>query len=434
MDFAQSVAYIESTKRFGSKPGLAVMSRMLEKMENPQKKYKAVHIAGTNGKGSTSALVANVLQKSGYQVGLFTSPPIFSELERIRINGENITEQAFAEICTDVRALAEELEQEGLRYPTEFEIYTLIAFAYFAQQNVDIAVFEVGMGGRLDSTNVCDSAVSVITAIGYDHMQWLGNSLEEIAGEKAGIIRESVPVVVYPQQELAVSDVLKKTAEEKHAPLVDASLVHITVKKCDLYGSTFDFDDGKVCLSDLAIALAGEHQIKNSVTAVDALLTLRNLGYTIPNESIKEGLRSTVWHGRFEVIRREPLVIADGGHNQQCMSALAACVEKFLGEYERILVFSMFADKDCLSAISAVEGLFGCVIVTEMQHKRRAKAEELAKYFHGEVNVIKDPAEAVEYAESLAENLKLQGKKAAIVISGSLNLLEELAQRNGKGE
>lgn len=161
-----------------------------------------------------------------------------------------------------MRALAEELEQEGLRYPTEFEIYTLIAFAYFAQQNVDIAVFEVGMGGRLDSTNVCDSAVSVITAIGYDHMQWLGNSLEEIAGEKAGIIREGVPVVVYSQQDPAVSAVLKKTAEEKHAPLVDTSLVRVTVKKCDLYGSTFDFDDGKVCLSDLAIALAGEHQTK----------------------------------------------------------------------------------------------------------------------------------------------------------------------------
>lgn len=434
MDFTQSVAYIESTKRFGSKPGLAVMSKMLEKMDNPQKKYKTVHIAGTNGKGSTSALVANVLQKSGYKVGLFTSPPIFSELERIRINGENITEQAFAEICTDVKSLAEELVREGLRYPTEFEIYTLIAFAYFARQNVDIAVFEVGMGGRLDSTNVCDSAVSVITAIGFDHMQWLGNSLEEIAGEKAGIIREGVPVVVYPQKDSSVRAVLKKAAEEKHAPLVDASLVHVTVKKCDLYGSTFDFDDGKVCLSDLTIALAGEHQIRNCQTAVEALLTLRNLGYTIPDESIKEGVRSTVWHGRFEVIRREPLMIADGGHNQQCMSALAACVEKFLGEYERILVFSMFADKDCLSAISTVDGLFGCVIVTEMQHKRRAKAEELAKYFHGEVCVIKDPAEAVAYAESLAENLKLQGKKAAIVISGSLNLLEELAQRNGKGE
>ena len=426
MNYSQAAAYIASTGRFGSKPGLTVMQRMLEKMGEPQKKYKAVHITGTNGKGSTAAYVSNVLMRCGYRTGLFTSPPMFSELDRIRLDGINIPEEDFAEICEYIKELADGLEQEGVRYPTEFELYTLIAFEYFARSNVDIAVLEVGMGGRLDSTNVCDSAVSAITAVGLDHMQWLGDTLAQIAWEKAGIIRQGVPVVVYPEQAPEVLETIRQAAAEKNAPVLDAARCTVQIRECTIQGSVFDLSLGEDRLDEIRIAMVGEHQIKNCVTAVRVLLCLRDQGWRIGPDALRAGLAQTHWNGRFEVIRQKPLVILDGGHNRQCMEALAACVEQFLGGYEKILVFSMFEDKDYISAIPAIRGLFDRVIVAEMQHQRKARAEDLAALFSGDVQVKKDPAEAVAAAKAAAEALEAEGKPAAVVITGSLNLLEEL--------
>ncbi|MBP3347505.1 MAG: bifunctional folylpolyglutamate synthase/dihydrofolate synthase, partial [Clostridia bacterium] len=209
MTYNEALAFIKSTGKFGSRPGLEVISALLKKMGDPQNNVKCVHIAGTNGKGSTSAYIASVMRQAGYRTGMFTSPPIMDETERIQLNGQYIDKAEFAEITEFVKAAADKVEADGLHYPTEFELFTAVAFEYFSRKNVDIAVLETGMGGRLDATNVCKPIVCIITAMGLDHTQYLGDTIEKIAAEKAGIIKENTPVVLYPEQEPGARAVVK---------------------------------------------------------------------------------------------------------------------------------------------------------------------------------------------------------------------------------
>lgn len=430
MNYENALAYIKSTGKFGSRPGLEVISKLLEKMGDPQKKIKAVHIAGTNGKGSCASYISHILCENGYNTGLFTSPPITHETERIQLNGKYIDENDFAVITEYVKSFADTLEDDGLHYPTEFELFTAVAFEYFARKNVDFAVLETGMGGRLDATNVCVPIVSDITAIGLDHTQWLGDTLEKIAVEKGGIIKNGVPVVLYPEQDNSARCALTKIAEEKNSRLYDSKDAIYTIKETLIEGSVFDYSYGNIHFENLCTHLIGVHQVKNAVNAITAILALKDSGYSISDESIRNGIQKTQWQGRFEIVYKKPLVIFDGGHNEQCMSALVKCVDMYLGDYKKILVFSMFKDKDCTNSIALLKGRFNERIVCEMLHQRHAEAEYIASKFDEDVTIIKDTHAALKEAVNRAENYEKQGIKTAVVVCGSLNLLEEILHKN----
>ena len=430
MNYENALEYIKSTGKFGSRPGLEVISRLLEKMGSPQKRVRCVHIAGTNGKGSCASYVSHILCECKYKTGLFTSPPITDETERIQLDGKYIDKDDFAEITEYVKSFADILETEGLHYPTEFELFTAVAFEFFARKKVDIAVLETGMGGRLDATNVCDPAVSVITAIGLDHTQWLGDTIEKIAREKCGIIKNGVPVVLYPEQDESARCAVIDIANKKSSQLYDTKDVDYTIKETSIEGSTFDYVYNNVSLTDIHTPLIGVHQVKNAINAITVTIALRNQGYNISDESIKNGIRKTQWPGRFEIVYKKPLVIFDGGHNEQCMSALVKCVDMYLKDYKKILVFSMFKDKDCTNSIALLNGRFDERIVCEMVNKRRAEAEYIAECFDESVTVIKNTSDALSEAVSRAKKYEEQGIRSAVVVCGSLNLLEEILQCN----
>lgn len=426
MTYDEAVRYIKDTGKFGSKLGLEVMTELLRRMGNPQKKFKAVHIAGTNGKGSASAYISSALCANGYKTGLFTSPPIIDETERIQVDGSFADKTEFAEITEYVKQFADGMEADGYRYPTEFELFTAVAFEYFARQRVDIAVVEVGLGGRLDATNVCEPVLCVIMTIALEHTQWLGDTLEKIAYEKAGIIKDGVPVVMYPELANEVRTVIKREAQKHGSTVYDSADVLINTVKSDINGNTFDYDDGIHCVNNVQTRLIGLHQIKNCTAALKALFALQDSGFDIDIEKALDGIKNTRWQGRFDIMQNEPLVIFDGGHNEQCMRALVSCVDMYLKPYKKILVFSMFADKDCVNSVKLLKGRFDVRIVTEMRHKRRATAEYISTCFDEDVTVIRDTGEAVKGAVRLARESDENGTRSAVVVCGSLNLLEEV--------
>lgn len=429
MTYDEAVRYIKDTGKFGSKLGLEVMTNLLHKMGDPQKKFKAVHIAGTNGKGSASAYISSALCANGYKTGLFTSPPITDETERIQINGSFADKNEFAAITEYVKRFADGMEADGYRYPTEFELFTAVAFEYFARQKVDVAVVEVGLGGRLDATNVCEPALCVIMTIALEHTQWLGDTLEKIAYEKAGIIKDGVPVVMYPELADEVRNVIKSEAQKHGSAVYDSADVLINTVKSDINGSVFDYNDGIRRVDNVQTHLIGLHQIKNCTAALKALFALQSVGFDINIKKTLDGIKNTRWRGRFDIMQNEPLVIFDGGHNEQCMRALVSCVDRYLKPYKKILVFSMFADKDCVNSIKLLKGRFDVRIVTEMKHERRATAEYISDCFDEEVTVIRDTDEAVRSAIRLAQESDKTGARSAVVVCGSLNLLEEVLCR-----
>ena len=428
MTYNEALAFIKSTGKFGSRPGLEVISALLKKMGDPQNNVKCVHIAGTNGKGSTSAYIASVMRQAGYRTGMFTSPPIMDETERIQLDGQYIDKAEFAEITEFVKAAADKVEADGLHYPTEFELFTAVAFEYFSRKNVDIAVLETGMGGRLDATNVCKPIVCIITAMGLDHTQYLGDTIEKIAAEKAGIIKENTPVVLYPEQEPGARAVVKSIAESRGSRLLDVNEAAFNIKRSSIEGNVFDYAMGQNRLDGVTEALIGEHQVRNCATALTALFELKDQGFELSKNDILEGLRKTGWPGRFEIVYKKPLVIFDGGHNEQCMKALVKCVDMYLGDYKKILVFSMFEDKDCQSSARLLHGRFDYRIITQMVHPRRATAEYIAQRFDEEVHIIRDTKEALTTAVEMAKADEAKGIRSMVLVCGSLNLLEEILQ------
>ncbi len=356
MTYEQALAYIHSTCWKGSRPGLERTVELAERLGRPQDKLKFIHIAGTNGKGSTSAMLASILQKAGYRVGLYTSPYILRFNERMRINGQDIPDTELAEITARVKPHADAMNDT----PTEFELITAIALCYFAQNQCDYVVFEVGMGGRLDSTNIISAetvVASVITGIAMDHTAFLGDTPEKIAAEKAGIIKEGVPVVFggnhapigeeTPSADAVAiaqscANVIAAKAAEMNAPYLETNhsgLSHVTA---DLFGATFDFGDRKA----LRIPLAGLYQPYNAATVLTVVDILKARGLTIPEEAVREGLSQVYWPGRFEILSQSPLIIADGGHNPEGIDAAIESVKTYFQGEKILLLTVVMADKD----------------------------------------------------------------------------------------
>ena len=372
MNVNEAIAYIHSVYWKGGHFGLDRVQTLLEKMGNPEKKLKYVHIAGTNGKGSTASMTASILQKAGYRTGLYTSPYIYRFHERIQINGEQISDEDLVEITEQVKPLADTMEQS----PTEFELVCCIAFEYFVRKKCDIVVLEVGLGGDYDATNVIETPeVAVITNIGLDHTDVLGSTLEEIAKTKAGIFKEGGNAVIYRGLP-SVEQVFEEVCREKHISLKKADFDSLRLISHSLDGQVFDCGDRK----GLVLPLLGEHQLHNASVVLSVVDTLMEKGWNITEENIREGLRDVKWPGRFDVVCREPLFIIDGGHNPQCIEALVKNIEDYLTGRKVIALTGVLEDKDYGDMYRPVMPLVDSFVCITPPNPRKLEAAELAKH------------------------------------------------------
>lgn len=412
------IEYLTSPRWQAMSLGLERTHALLAGLGNPQKQLRFVHVAGTNGKGSTCAFLASVLEQAGYRVGLFTSPAVYSFEERIRVNGQPITYDELTSVTEAVKQVAEALEE----HPTEFELLTGVAFVHFARSRCDVVVVEVGMGGRLDSTNVIEAPeVAVITPVSFDHCAFLGDTLAKIAGEKAGIIKQGAPVVCAPQAPEAET-VICQIAHACACPFVQVDLsLEQGSEEC------FSYRDRH----DLALGMRGVFQLENAATALDALDVLKQRGWVISEEAIREGLRLAHWPGRFEVVSAEPLIIFDGGHNFSGISALAASLQHVYPQHYRIAISGVLADKDYRDMSEVLVDIADEIIAVAPDNARALAAKDYAEALRRthEPRRTHIVVEAPSISEGVAEALKrYEGAHRAnlvplICVCGSLYLL-----------
>ncbi len=403
MTYAEALKFIESSEKFGIKPGLDAIKRLLEKLGNPQNDLKVVHLAGTNGKGSTASYIKGILKQEGYKVGFYTSPSLYALEERIQINDGLIDKEDFADVVEQVKNAVEILVEEGYDPNTEFEIFTAMALLYFKQKAVDFVVLEVGLGGRLDATNVVDNPlVTIITPIALDHVNILGDTLAKVAFEKAGIIKENVPVVIHPQQEEAFM-VIEKIADEKKADLIIAPTDMVGIDDLSLNGTKFNLGVQKI-----EISMIGKHQAQNAVVALTAIETLiREYDIAISDESIRIGFKRTHWPCRLEVMDLAPKIILDGAHNPHGAKALASALEQILpSDRKPVVLLGMLADKDVDEVLEIMSPFLDRVIVTEPCNDRKMSAKELAnklKRLGANTQIELDLKSALESAKASME-------------------------------
>jgi dihydrofolate synthase/folylpolyglutamate synthase len=315
-------------------------------MGNPEKELKTVHIAGTNGKGTTALIIDNILSRAGYRIGRFTSPHINSYLERITINGKKIDEKICWNYLEDIKTKIDLMLKEGFDHPTEFEVLTAIAFKYFKDCNVDLAVLEVGLGGIYDSTNVVKPLVSIITSIDYDHMEYLGSTIEDIAANKAGIIKRNIPVIVGPMDNRALK-IVREKAHLCDSPVYFNSQVQIIKKReHDLTGQLIDIIYPGGTLEEVLYSLLGEFQLNNLSVVLVAIQILQEKGYKINADAIRESLAYLNNPGRMEIVSKNPLVIIDSGHNPHAVKAVTQTLNSLFYDRKRVLIIGILDDKD----------------------------------------------------------------------------------------
>ncbi len=421
MTYEEAINKITSLLRFGMKPGLERVEKLLELLGNPQDKLKFVHVAGTNGKGSTCALISSVVRKSLYKTGLFTSPYVTDFCERMQINGEMISHEDLAALVEKTFPVVEQMAAND-EIITEFEFITAIAMQWFAQNDCEIVVLEVGLGGRLDATNVIKAPlVSVITSISLDHTAVLGNTLEQIAYEKCGIIKENGITVCYPDQKPEVLEVIRSTAAARHNQFILADMNSVTLLSMNITGTGLEYNDLLVSLPFI-----GEHQVKNAVTALAVIEVLKGEDYDIADHSIEAGFSSASFPARLELISSDPTILLDGAHNPDGTAALADAVRKYLAGKKVVAIMGMLADKDAASATRNLAGLFSHVITLAPANPRAMSAEALAAQWTS----LGTSTEAMTDAdEALEKALGMLGSDGALLICGSLYLAGEIRPR-----
>ncbi|WP_018660950.1 bifunctional folylpolyglutamate synthase/dihydrofolate synthase [Heyndrickxia acidiproducens] len=377
--YEAAVDWIQSRLKFGIKPGLERMQWLMAKLNHPERRMKTIHVAGTNGKGSTVCYLRNILQQAGFTVGTFTSPYIEQFNERISINGIPVGDTELVLLVNRIRPLTEELEQTELGSPTEFEVITAMSLYYFADVHpVDFVIYEVGLGGRLDSTNVITPLISLITNIGHDHMKILGNTIAEIACEKAGIIKAGIPVITTAMQKEAV-DVIKNKATVKQAPLYRIGDDFSVANHQPLAnGEMFTLINQQQNIENLLISMNGQHQVYNAALAVMGALQLESR-YQIPigQEAIREGLKNSKWIGRFEQLIEKPRVIIDGAHNPEGIDSLIETMKTHLQGKKIRMVFSALGDKDLQHMIPKLDQVADSIVFTTFDFPRAIPAKAL---------------------------------------------------------
>lgn len=428
MNYQETLLYLDSLGKFGIKLGMERIEGLLRELGNPEQKIKTVHVTGTNGKGSVSSMIANILRAANLKVGKFTSPHLVKYNERIVTGGADISDESFAALLTIVKRAADSIVVKGVcEQPTQFEILTAAAFLHFALENVDYAVIEVGMGGLWDSTNVITPVVSVITNVSLDHTDRCGATVERIAMQKAGIIKENVPVVTAAEGDDALGPI-KAVAMFKQAKLyIYGRAFWGTEVESSMDEQTFTLHVGEYYSSDYTIKLPGEHQIANTSVAVVAAKLISKQDERINELALHLGVSNTVWPGRLERISQGPDVILDGAHNPAGAAALRKALDKYYADQKRIFVFGMMGDKDMTNVIKTlIRPLDMVYAVRADSGDRAAAAEELAGLIGPQALAVDSVAAAYEAAVNEA------GEDGVVCVCGSLYLVgsfkEMLAQ------
>lgn len=422
MNYREAMEYIEELRPLGSVMGLESMRVLCERLGDPQEQLQFVHIAGTNGKGSTLAYVSTVMQTAGYRVGRYISPTVRDYRERFQVDGRVITQSGLCKYLEPVKAAAETMAVEGLPHPTLFEVETAVAFLYFLDKACDLVVLETGLGGALDATNVVNNTLAaVITSISMDHMEILGESLSEIARAKAGIIKNKC-YTISTQQSPEVMKILRQTALVKKSKFLTADVSRTKQIRYGVTKQSFSYDRYK----NLEISMPGQFQIENAVLAVETVMALARCGFTVPEEKLRKGLFETRWPGRFDVIARKPLFIADGAHNEDAARKLAESIRFYFTNRKIIYIMGMLQDKEYDKVIRATFELASHIItVTPPIGDRALPALDLAqtaREYHGAVTAADSVQEAVEIAYLLVG----KDKDTVIIAFGSLSYLGEL--------
>jgi dihydrofolate synthase / folylpolyglutamate synthase len=431
LNYSQAEEYLNSFVNYEQIPGISYaqpgyslrhVEELLNRMGDPQLAAKTIHIAGTKGKGSVAAMIAQVLSSSGYKTGLYTSPHLLNLRERISVDGSLISEAEFAAAMAEVKPFIESIKQDtSFRQLTYFEALTALAFAYFQKKRVDFQVLEVGLGGRLDATNVTMPIVCIITSISLDHTQILGNSLEEIAREKAGIIKPGCWVVISPQPEEAAS-VITDICHEQEANIVQVGK-DVTWHRIDgdLHHQSLVIQ-GRMGKHQVSIPLLGDFQLENAAAAVAALEILVSAGFAISTADIAQGLARVKWPGRFQILQQHPTVLVDGAHNVAAMKRLVSNIKAYFAHKRIFLVFGTSCDKDIPGIINELVPLSPQVIVTQASHSRAAPLSTLAAEFTKRGT---EPETGETVAQALSRALSLADRTDIICVTGSLFVVAE---------
>lgn len=419
MTYEESCAFIDKTKEYGSILGLTSIRNLMAELSDIQETLPMIHIAGTNGKGSTGAMLAAALRESGYHVGRYTSPAVFAYEEIFTVDGIPISHEEFAKAASVVRDACERMTARGEAHPTSFEVETAIAFLYFAGKKCDFVLLETGLGGREDATNVITKPIcSVLTSISMDHMGFLGNSLTAIASAKAGIIKEGCPVVSSWQHEEALA-VIKQEACAKHAKLIVADESRVQNVVYDETGLAFTYEG----FGRAAISLTGSCQIANAACAIETLLLLKELGYHITAETIAAGLQKVMWKGRFETVHTKPLLIIDGAHNEEAAQRLRETIENCFTNRRITYIIGVLADKEHEKMLRIMLPLAERVYTVTPNNPRALSADKLAEEaakYHKQVTAMTTIDEALTCA------LQKAGEDGVVIAFGSLSYLADV--------
>ncbi len=424
MTYEEAKAFLESCNQYAGEYTLGPLTEMLRRLGNPQDGLKFVHIAGTNGKGSTLAFVSTVLKQAGYRVGRYISPTIFDYRERIQINEAYIPEEGLARLTGRIREAGEQMLQDGMGHPTMFEAETALAFLYFAQEQCDVVVLETGMGGLTDATNVIrDTLAAVIAPVSMDHIGVLGNTLAEIAAQKAGIIKPGCAVVSAEQKKEARDVIRERAGVCGCTDLIESDLSQMKNRKRGLFTQSFDYRER----ADVEISLSGEYQFINAALALDTVDALRRKGLAIPESAVRSGMKAAAWGARFSVIDTEPLFLMDGAHNRDAAEKLRETLDNYLPGRRLIYIMGVLADKEYREVARLTAPCAAEILTVETPDNPRAlPAKELAQAvaeFNPHVCAASGIGDAVEQAYALA------GKDDVILAFGSLSYLGELARQ-----
>ncbi len=413
----------ETIGRKGMQLGLEQITRLLQQLGNPQKGTVFIHVAGTNGKGSVIASLSEILVRAGYKTGAYLSPAVFDPLELYRINGQNISRQRYEILAEQVRQAILHMKEMGMEEPTQFEAETALAFCYFAQEACDLVLLETGLGGRLDATNCIEKPLcAILTSINRDHMAVLGESLEEIAGQKAGIIKKACDVVSSCQEEEAAR-VIRQVCHEKQARLVMADSEQLQWEAASGHHKILRYKD----FMPVEIGLLGRHQLENAAVVLETVRVLQGHGYHIKNSDIEEGLKAVRWPGRLTILNSRPLVMMDGAHNEQAALCLAEVLKEDFRDWQWIFIMGVLADKDYPKMIVHMADYAEKIITITPDNERALAAETLAE-------VLRSQGHAAGSAESLKEAVKQaahwcrQGDQRGVLAFGSFTFLKEFQE------
>ena len=422
MKYEEAMKYITEVGNFGSNYGLERTYKLLEYLDNPEKDLKLIHIAGTNGKGSTTSMITEILIGAGYKVGMYTSPFIEEFEERIQINRNNIPKEILATLMDEIKIAVDKVIEDGYNHPTEFEIITVLMLLYFKKENIDFGVIEVGLGGTLDSTNVIKPIIQVITSISFDHTNLLGNTLEKIAREKAGIIKKGIPTVIYPQQEEALK-VIKNKCLEMGSDLYIANNENLK------FENVVNRDKPYQLLKynneiDILLPLLGEHQIINLSVAMKAIEVLNNRNITdISVGSIVKSIKNVTWKGRLEVLSNNPYVVIDGAHNIQGIETLSRNIKKYFKYNNLYLILGILADKDVDEMVKVITPMAKKVYAVTPNSIRAELAEDLKN----EIIKYNENCQAYDdYKEAYLSALNNADENDLVLASGSLYMIGDM--------